>query len=85
MVAVVRLDPCRRKLALAAKFGHMYGPAAAGFLHWARVRGARAQDGLGMLLEQAAEAFLLWRGMRPSTAPVLAALRAQLAAEAAAG
>jgi len=63
----------------------MYGPAAAGFLHWARVRGARAQDGLGMLLEQAAEAFLLWRGMRPSTAPVLAALRAQLAAEAAAG
>ncbi|MBT9596414.1 MAG: shikimate dehydrogenase [Vitreoscilla sp.] len=63
----------------------MYGPAAAGFLHWARVRGARAHDGLGMLVEQAAEAFALWRGVRPATAPVLAALRAQLAAEAAAG
>jgi shikimate dehydrogenase len=62
----------------------MYGPAAAGFLQWARAQGARAHDGLGMLVEQAAEAFALWRGVQPATAPVLAALRDQLAAEAAA-
>lgn len=54
----------------------MYGPAAHGFMQWAREHGAVPRDGLGMLVEQAAEAFLLWRGVRPPSAPVLAELRA---------
>lgn len=60
----------------------MYGPAAAGFLHWATAHGAQARDGLGMLVEQAAEAYEVWRGRRPPTAEVLAALRKRLAAAA---
>lgn len=57
----------------------MYGPAAAGFVTWAQENGAVARDGLGMLVEQAAEAFLVWRGVRPPSASVLAELRATLA------
>ncbi|TXH73400.1 shikimate dehydrogenase [Thiobacillus sp.] len=45
------------------------------FLDFARTHGARTADGLGMLVEQAAEAFHLWRGVRPDTASVIAALR----------
>lgn len=56
----------------------MYGPAAAGFLGWAREHGATARDGLGMLVEQAAESFTLWRGVRPPSAQVLAELRAMV-------
>ncbi|MEP7102987.1 MAG: shikimate dehydrogenase [Burkholderiales bacterium] len=59
----------------------MYGPAAQPFLDWAEEGGARGRDGLGMLVEQAAAAFELWRGVRPETAPVLAALRARMSAK----
>jgi shikimate dehydrogenase len=53
-----------------------YGSTESAFLRWARASGAaRRHDGLGMLVEQAAESFQLWRGVQPNTAPVLAALR----------
>ena len=58
----------------------MYGPAAESFLGWARQHGATPRDGLGMLVEQAAEAFRIWRGVRPPGPQVLAELRALMAA-----
>jgi shikimate dehydrogenase len=57
----------------------MYGPAARPFLAWAESHGAVPRDGLGMLVEQAAEAFWFWRGVRPDVPPVLRALRERLA------
>ena len=58
----------------ALGYDMVYGRDTA-FLAMARAAGAAAHDGGGMLVEQAAESFLLWRGLRPDTAPVLAALR----------
>jgi len=58
----------------------MYGSAAAPFLAWAARHEAVPRDGLGMLVEQAAEAFWIWRGVRPDTVPVLRALRERVGA-----
>jgi shikimate dehydrogenase len=55
-----------------------YGVGETPFTQWARDRGAKATaQGWGMLVEQAAEAFRLWRDVRPDTLPVLEALRAR--------
>ncbi len=63
----------------ALAYDMMYGAGAQGFMDWARQHGARPRDGLGMLVEQAAEAFLIWRGVRPPSAQVLAELRQHIA------
>jgi shikimate dehydrogenase len=60
----------------------MYGAQPTVFMRHAQRLGARVSDGLGMLVEQAAESFFVWRGVRPLGAPVLAALREKLAASA---
>ena len=60
----------------------MYGAAAQPFLDWAEQHGAIGRDGLGMLVEQAAESFALWRGVRPPSQQVLQELREVLAQEA---
>lgn len=63
----------------AVVYDMMYGTAPTAFVRWGRSAGARlAADGLGMLVEQAAESFFIWRGTRPETVPVLEALRRSL-------
>lgn len=60
----------------AVAYDMMYGGGSLPFQYWARQQGADAtMDGLGMLVEQAAESFLIWRGVRPETAAVIHTLR----------
>jgi shikimate dehydrogenase len=59
----------------ALAYDMMYGKGQTPFLALAAQQGATIADGLGMLVEQAAEAFWIWRGVRPDTAPVLKMLR----------
>ncbi|RZJ19340.1 MAG: shikimate dehydrogenase [Haliea sp.] len=63
----------------ALAYDMLYGAAAQGFADWALAHGALPRDGLGMLVEQAAESFAFWRGVRPPSAQVLQELREALA------
>jgi shikimate dehydrogenase len=69
--------PLRAVHADTVCYDMVYGHEGTAFTRWASAAGARcAEMGLGMLVEQAAEAFYLWRGVFPDTAPVLAAISA---------
>lgn len=72
------LPPLPEDILAASGFVYdmMYQSQPTCFMRWALDRGAAvAADGLGMLVEQAAEAFHIWRGIRPRTAPVIKQLR----------
>jgi len=60
----------------ACCYDMMYSTSDTPFVSWAKTHGAtNATDGLGMLVEQAAESFFIWRGVRPETNQVIDALR----------
>jgi shikimate dehydrogenase len=59
-------------------FDMMYAKNPTVFMDFAAAHGATTRDGLGMLVEQAAEAFAIWRGVRPATEQLLKEMRAKL-------
>lgn len=66
----------------ALAYDMMYGKRPTTFMSWALRQGAsRVADGLGMLVEQAAESYVQWRGALPKAAPIIAQLRAELTSE----
>jgi shikimate dehydrogenase len=74
MPPVPALAFCQDTLALDM----MYGKTPSPFMEFAASHGAATRDGLGMLVEQAAEAFAIWRGVRPQTASILEQMRQKL-------
>lgn len=66
----------------ALAYDMMYGKQPTAFMSWALRQGASSvADGLGMLVEQAAESYVQWRGVLPKALPVIVQLRAELASE----
>jgi shikimate dehydrogenase len=63
----------------SCSYDMMYGAEETPFMRWSADNGAaKVYDGLGMLVEQAAESFYIWRGIKPETAPVIKQVRSSL-------